>query len=166
MFTDSRVRIERAKIGTFGSPAYKLGASGEIVGQVSNTFLCEQISAGNDGARRPWAAPVRCFVTKVEMLSDIGIDKSADDTNYTKFEFRNLSGTGNIFQTANSSFSTGQAFPANSYNSLLLSKTISNPVTQADCFFAKDGVLMINKNDFGTGNTVRNAYLRVHWAPY
>jgi hypothetical protein len=113
--------------------------------------------------RRPWAAPFRCYLTRVELLSDIAIPKSADDANYTQFEFRNISGTGNVFHQVSSAQTGGQAFPADTYNRLLEARSIGSP---GDCFFAKDGQLYLNKNDIGAGNTVRNAYLRIHYAPY
>lgn len=165
-YTESRVRVGQASIEPFGGNAYNLGATGEIIGQVSNAFFCEAINAGNDGYRRPWAAPVRCYVTKVELLSSITIPQSTDDINYTQFELRNTSGTSNIFRSVNSAATGGQSFPADTFNVLMLARSVTGTNNQKDCYFAKDGTLMLNKNDFGSGRTVQNAHIRIHWAPY
>jgi len=162
-YADCRVKVKSAGISTASGQPYSLGPSGEIVACVDQAFFCSQSNAGNDEVRRPWAAPFRCYLTRVELLSDIAIPKSADDANYTQFEFRNISGTGNVFHQVSSAQTGGQAFPADTYNRLLEARSIGSP---GDCFFAKDGQLYLNKNDIGAGNTVRNAYLRIHYAPY
>jgi hypothetical protein len=150
-----------------GNP-YRLenGTTAEILGRVEQVFFAEQVNSGNDQVRRPWAAPRRCYLTKVELLSDMHIAQSTDDSNYTQFEFRNVGGTGNIFSSTSSKLTGGQAFPANAFNTVVQARSISSPTQQADCYFPKDAQLYVNKNDFGSGNTVRNAYMRVHWAPY
>jgi hypothetical protein len=165
-FADSRVRVGNAMIGSGSAFPYNLGSNGEIVSQVSNAFFFEQVIAGSDGTRRPWAAPRRCLVTKIELLSSLVINQSADDSNYTQFEIRNSSGTGNIFHTVSSKLTGGQAFPADTYNVLLLARSMTSDFSRGECFFAQDGVLGVTKNDFGSGRTVQNAYLRIHWTPY
>jgi len=165
-YADSRVTVEKAKIEPAAGQAYKLGPKGEISSRTDAVFFATQINAGDSGIQRPWAAPFRCYVTRIELLSDVAIPRSPDDTNFTQFEFRNISGTANVFHLVNSAASGGQAFPADVFNGLLQSGSIAAPASQADCYFARNGVLYVQKKDFGTGNTVRNARLRIHYAPY
>ena len=35
-----------------------------------------------------------------------------------------------------------------------------------DCFFNRGNRMSYMKNDFGSGNAVSDAYLRIHWAPF
>ena len=155
------IRIEPAS----GNP-YNLGTTGEIVGKIDQVLFHQQINPGNDQGIRPWAAPKRCFLTKIELLSDMAITQSSDDVNYTQFELRNIGGNGNVFHTVSSQLTGGQSFPVDTYNAIMLARSISNATNQSQCYFARDSQLYVNKNDFGAGNGVRNAHLRIHWAPY
>lgn len=171
--TRSRISITNANavsVGVGNGNPYNIvsGTSGDIVANVDHVSLGPTIGAAASENRRPWAAPLNAFVTKVELLSDAAINQSPDDTNYTQFEFRNVGGSGNVFRSVNSKLTGGQAFPANVYNILLNVRDHLTPGTTSlnDSFFPKGGIFNFRKADFGTGNIVRYAYLRVHWAPY
>jgi hypothetical protein len=166
--SDSRIAIansNQVSIEVASGNPYSLGTSGEIVANVDHVFLCEQINPGVDEIRRPWAAPRRGFLTKVELLQSNAIARSQDDTNYTQFEFRNIGGTANVFHKTSSKLTGGQAFPAETYNTVLDVRSVSAG-NRPDCLFDPGSQLYVYKNDFGTGNVILTAYLRVHWAPY
>jgi hypothetical protein len=168
--TSSRIRLngEDVSIAVASGNPWNLvsGTTAEIIGNVDHAFFVEQSNGGNDEQKRPWAAPRNAFVHKVELLASRTINQSADDTNYTRYELRNNGGTGNVFASASSKLTGGQAFAANAWNAIVLARDVTNPANQADCFFTRGNSLNFTKNDFGTGSTIQDAYVRVHWAPF
>lgn len=168
--SSSRIHLltDDIKISMSSGNPYEMvnGTTAEIVGRADHIFFAEQVNAGNDENKRPWASPRNAFVHRVDVLHSNAIALSADDTNYTQWEFRNLGGTTNVFASTSSKLTGGQALGANTFNTCLRARDITNATNQGDCFFPRGSMLQVGKNDFGTGNTVTDAYVRIHWAPY
>jgi hypothetical protein len=167
--TSSKIRVsDDISIKMAVGNAYRLinGTSAGLVSTSDMVFFAETIPAGADQIRRPWVAPRNAFVHRIEMLSASAINQSADDTNYTQFDFRNIGGNSNIFHSVSSKATGGRSFPADTFSALLDASEITNTTDQGQCFFARGSHLYAYKNDFGSGNVVSKAYMRIHWAPY
>jgi hypothetical protein len=160
----SHISIKMAD-GSQGKPYKIADPAGEIVSQVDHVFVAGTIPAGTDSTRAVrWAAPRNAFLHKVEILSSTAINQSGSDTNYTQHELRNENGA-SIPITASSKLSGGQTFPANAFKAILRAADLSG-TTLADCYFSKGYRLSYTKNDFGSGNALTDAVLRIHWAPF
>ena len=167
--TSSRIRVSNdISISMASGDPYRLvsGTPAEIVGNGDIVFFAESIGSGVTHIRRPWSARRNAFVHRIELLNASAINQSADDTNYTRFEFRNIGGNSDIYHTIGSNLTGGQSFPADVYNVMLDARDITNATDRGQCFFGKDSHLYVKKNDFGTGGAVSRAYMRIHWAPY
>lgn len=163
----SRVQIDEASISQASGNAYNLGTTGAIVSKFDQMKWIEQVNAGNSDQQAPWFAPRRCYITKIEVTTNLAITQS--DTNYSTFSMSNASTS---FHTPTTKATAGTAsapslnITANALVTMLDSKSVTDATNQANCFFAKDARLYIDKTETGTGATVRNARLRIHWAPY
>lgn len=142
------------------------GTTAAIVSRTDTVFIASSIPAGSDSTARAvrWAAPRNCFVHKVEIVSSTGIDKSLDDTNYTQHEIRNEDGV-SVNNNVSSKATGGQALPILQFNTIYSAANLSGGQFN-DCFYGKDSRLSYTKNDFGNGNSLTDASLRIHWAPF
>lgn len=142
------------------------GGTPGIFSHTEMVLAASSIPAGADSTNRTvrWAAPRNCFVHRVEIVSSSGINRSADDSNYTQHEIRNESAASYV-QSVSSKLTGGQALPANQFNAIYAADSLSGGPFN-DCFYARGGRMSYTKNDFGNGNALSDAYLRIHWAPY
>lgn len=163
----SRVAIEDATIQQESGNAYNLSTTGEIVSQMDQLYWIDQVTAGNADSQAPWFARKRCYVTKIEVTTNLAVTQS--DANYSTFTLYNAA---DAFHLPTTKVTTGGAsapalnITANALVTMLESRTVSDATNQGRCFFAKDARLQIDKAETGTGATIRAARLRIHWAPY
>ena len=142
------------------------GTTAEIASHFDMAFAAVSIPAGSDSPARAvrWAATRDAFVHKVEVVSSTAIARSADDSNYTQHEIRNENGA-SIPLTASSKLTGGTAFPAAVFNPIYDAANLTGTAFN-DCFFRRGNRLSYMKNDFGNGNSLTDASLRIHWAPF
>jgi hypothetical protein len=165
--TASRVKVgsEIYYTGT-ASRAYKIDSGGSIVANVDPVLASKDTAAGTDSTTRAvrWAAPRNCFVHKVEIVNSTNIAHSANDTDYTQHEIRNEDGASAV-NSVNSALTGGVALPSGAFNAIYDAANLSGG-SLADCFYTRGQRLSYTKNDFGTGNALTDAVLRIHWAPF
>jgi hypothetical protein len=162
----SRVMVgDDISISMSGGQAYKLNSGGDIVSHVDHVYVEKSIAAGTDSARAiRWAAPRKAFVHRVAIANSTNIAQSADDTNYTQHEVRNESASA-ANNSVSSKLTGGSALANGVFNTIYDAVNLSS-TNLSDCFYSTGNRLSYTKNDFGTGNALTDAYLRISWAPY
>jgi hypothetical protein len=165
-YANSRIYVEEAEIDVAAGNPYVLGAAGEIVSRTENLFWIDQVNAGNNNEQVIWAAPKRCFVSRIDIIVSQAIAQS--DVDYSTINFYNA---GTLYHNPNTRATGGTAavpnlnLAAHAVVQALLARTITDAGNLAQCNFARDATLRIGKVDTGAGRTFLNARMRIHWVP-
>ncbi len=150
-----------------GNPYVLEANNGEIVSLHDKLFYNTNLGGGIADSQAAWVAPVRCYVHKVDIIVNFGVAQS--DVNYTTLNMyngpNNFHGP-NTKATGGTEFANLMTLATNAIANMLLSRSIANAANQGFCYFAKDAVMTINKNDTGAGAPLQYARMRVHYAPY
>jgi hypothetical protein len=155
-----------SKIHASTNKAYRCddGSSGAIIcNKVDTIHFAESVAAGTDKKKTVWAAGRNAYVAKVEILSASAVPK-VDNVNYTRFGVYDPDNGNSLIAFFNTAL-TGVAVTADTFTKIVQGSDLS-AADQARIHFTRDQRLQVEKNDFGTGNGITDALVRIHWAPY
>ena len=164
----SRIQVS-TDISISAAIPYVIDSTGKILcpEMEEQIYLFSQVNAGNADTQYPWRAKRRCLL--VEILLGTTLSVAASNTNYTSLTIRNLGGTTNVFNTAETkvSGSTGVENPLFSLTAQQFSTIFQYRTNLSNqSLFSLGSVLMFSKADTGAGATLQNARLVIRALPY